>query len=97
MGLRTLVDLDIKGSMWHRMVRGRRQELQWPSGQDSVRVLGTLVRTRNRQDSCGSVQEGQEEIIVRGGKGGWGNQHFATRRVRHPILPFATHPERKEW
>ncbi|MDI9513491.1 MAG: GTPase ObgE [Clostridiaceae bacterium] len=88
MGLRTLVDFRYKRKyVAQNGERGGGKNCSGRSGQDLVvRVpLGTLVKDKETGRILADLsREGQEEIIVRGGKGGWGNQHFATPTRQAP-------------
>jgi GTP-binding protein len=88
MGLRTLVDFRYKRKyVAQNGERGGGKNCSGRSGQDLVvRVpLGTLVKDKETGRILADLsREGQEEIIVKGGKGGWGNQHFATPTRQAP-------------
>ena len=58
-----------------------------------IRVpLGTLVREESSNRILADVSDSEPHIVARGGKGGWGNTHFATPvrqvpRFAKPGLP----------
>jgi len=56
------------------------------SGKDvAIRVPpGTLIKTRDGQLLCDLIAAGQRFIVARGGRGGRGNQHFATSTRQTP-------------
>lgn len=88
MGLRTLADFRYKRK--YRAPNGEKgggRNCSGKNGEDLVvRVpLGTIVRDKLSGEIIADLsREGQEEIIARGGKGGWGNQHFATSTRQVP-------------
>lgn len=46
---------------------------------------GTVVRNAETGEvMCDMVDDGQEVLIAKGGRGGWGNQHFATATRQAP-------------
>lgn len=46
---------------------------------------GTVVRNAETGEViCDMVEDGQEVMIAKGGRGGWGNQHFATATRQAP-------------
>jgi len=46
---------------------------------------GTVVRNAESGEvMCDMVEDGQEVMIAKGGRGGWGNQHFATATRQAP-------------
>lgn len=88
MGLKTLIDFRYRRKyLAPNGEKGSGKNCSGHSGQDLVvRVpLGTLVKDRETGRILADLsREGQEEVIVKGGKGGWGNQHFATPTRQAP-------------
>lgn len=82
MGLRTLVDFRYRRK--YNAPDGDKGGTKNSSGRKGeslvVRLpLGTLIKDKGTGEIIADLsKDGQEEIIVRGGRGGWGNQHFAT-------------------
>ncbi len=56
--------------------------------------VGTVVKTLDGQVIADMFHDGQREIILKGGKGGRGNRHFATSRRQSPA--FAEHGVKTE-
>lgn len=56
--------------------------------------VGTVVKTTDGQIVADMFSDGQREIILKGGRGGRGNKHFATPRRRSPS--FAEHGVKTE-
>lgn len=81
-GLRTLMDFRYKRKyVAQRGENGSKRNRSGKSGTDLViKVpLGTIVKDKETGRIIADIsQERQEVIIARGGKGGAGNQHFAT-------------------
>src|SRR6202158_4230294 len=47
--------------------------------------IGTVVRDLQTQEGLGDlIREGQEVLVARGGKGGWGNTRFKSSTNRSP-------------
>jgi GTPase len=47
--------------------------------------IGTLVRDADTQEALGDLtRDGEELLVARGGKGGWGNQRFKSSTNRSP-------------
>lgn len=73
---------------------GRARQCSGRAAEDLlVRVpLGTLVREKESGRLLADLSDGEPVVIARGGRGGWGNQHFATPtrqipRFSKPGLP----------
>ena len=73
---------------------GRGKQCSGKAAEDLiVRVpLGTLVREKESGRLLADLSDDQPVVIARGGRGGWGNQHFATAtrqipRFAKPGLP----------
>ena len=81
-GLRTLMDFRYKRK--YIAQRGENGSKRNRSGKGGVNLeikvpIGTLVKDKETGKIIADIScEGQEVIIARGGKGGAGNQHFAT-------------------
>ncbi|NLW02011.1 MAG: GTPase ObgE [Clostridiaceae bacterium] len=101
MGLRTLVDFRyMRKYVAPNGEKGGGKKCSGRSGEDLVvRVpLGTLVKDRETGRIIADLsREGQEEIIARGGKGGWGNQHFATSTRQAPNFARSGTPGEERW
>lgn len=60
------------------------------TGKDGADIVieipcGTVVRNAETGELvCDLVDDGQELLVARGGRGGWGNQHFATSTHQTP-------------
>lgn len=82
LGLRTLVDFRYKRK--YIAEAGGKGDQQNCTGRNAKHLVirvprGTVVRDKATGLIIADLsKEGQREIIARGGKGGWGNQHFAT-------------------
>ncbi len=92
-GLRTLVDFRYKRK--YVADQGGKGDQKNMSGRNAndlvVKVpLGTVIRDKETGFVLADMsQEGQSEKVARGGKGGWGNQHFATPTRQ---IPNFAHP-----
>ena len=65
---------------------GRARQCSGRAAEDLlVRVpLGTLVREKESGRLLADLSDGEPVVIARGGRGGWGNQHFATPTRQSP-------------
>jgi GTP-binding protein len=100
-GLNTL--LHLRYNPEHKAERGRHGEGSNRHGRDgedvTVRVpVGTQVFDAETEDLLFDFTEpGQRFLAAKGGKGGWGNQHFATPTRRAPKFHYTGRPgEEKE-
>ena len=80
-------------------IQGMGSQMHGANGEDCiVKVpLGTLVRHEGTGELLADIsEEGQELIVAKGGKGGWGNEHFKSAtnqapRETTPGEPFEEH------
>jgi len=100
-GLNTL--LHLRYNPEHKAERGRHGEGSNRHGRDgediTVKVpVGTQVFDAESEDLLFDFTEpGQRFLVAKGGKGGWGNQHFATPTRRAPKFHYTGRPgEEKE-
>lgn len=100
-GLNTLIDFRYKRKyVAPNGERGSGKNCSGRSGEDLiVRVpLGTVVKDKETGRIIADLSRvGQEEVIVRGGKGGWGNQHFATPTRQAPNFARKGAPGEERW
>ena len=95
-GLNTL--LHLRYNPEHKAERGRHGEGSNRHGRDgedvTVRVpVGTQVFDAETEDLLFDFTEpGQRFLAAKGGKGGWGNQHFATPTRRAPKFHYTGRP-----
>jgi len=95
-GLNTL--LHLRYNPEHKAERGRHGEGSNRHGKDSEDVLirvpvGTQVFDVETEDLIFDFTEsGQRFLAAKGGKGGWGNQHFATPTKRAPRYHYTGRP-----
>jgi GTP-binding protein len=95
-GLNTL--LHLRYNPEHRAERGRHGEGSNRHGKDSPDVVikipvGTQVFDAESEDLLFDFTEsGQRFLAAKGGKGGWGNQHFATPTNRAPKYHYTGRP-----
>ncbi|OPY57787.1 MAG: GTPase ObgE [Pelotomaculum sp. PtaU1.Bin035] len=100
-GLRTLVDFRYKRH--YKSERGRHGEgknRQGVSGDDLIiRVpVGTVVRDAETGELLSDlVEDGQEVVVARGGRGGRGNAHFATPNNKAPRMAEKGEPGEERW
>ncbi len=100
-GLRTLVDFRYKRH--YKAVRGRHGEgknRHGSAGEDLIiRVpVGTLVKDDDTGELiCDLTQNGQEIVVVRGGRGGRGNARFATPYNKAPKMAENGEPGEERW
>ena len=100
-GLNTL--LHLRYNPEHKADRGRHGEGSNRSGKDgesiTVRLpVGTQVYNAETEELLFDFTEpGQRYLVAKGGKGGWGNAHFATSTRRAPKFHYTGRPgEEKE-
>ena len=100
-GLNTL--LHLRYNPEHKAERGRHGEGSNRSGKDGedavVKVpVGTQVIDVEKDELiCDFTEAGQRFLAAKGGKGGWGNAHFATPTRRAPKFHYTGRPgEEKE-
>ncbi len=100
-GLNTL--LHLRYNPEHRAERGRHGEGSNRHGKDSPDVVikvpvGTQVFDAASEDLLYDFTESEQRFLAaKGGKGGWGNQHFATPTNRAPKYHYTGRPgEEKE-
>lgn len=87
--LHTLIDFKYRQHYKaSRGVNGQNKNMHGAAGEDlRLRVpLGTLIRNQDGQIIADIVDDGQEVIIARGGRGGRGNSRFATNRQKAPTV-----------
>lgn len=68
-------------------IQGKGSQMHGANGEDCiVKVpLGTLVRLEETGELLADISEdGQELVVARGGKGGWGNEHFKSSTNQTP-------------
>jgi GTP-binding protein len=86
--LATLLDFKYKKS--YIAERGKHGMGARKTGHDGGDIVigvptGTVVRNAETGEVlCDMVDDGQEVMIAKGGRGGWGNQHFATATRQAP-------------
>ena len=88
--LRTLHDLRYrKQYLAHRGEHGRGKDQSGKSGEDLIISVpvGTIVRDEAEGDVLADLTaDGQAVTVARGGRGGRGNQHFATPTRQAPLI-----------
>jgi GTP-binding protein len=95
-GLNTL--LHLRYNPEHKAGRGRHGEGSNRHGKDGEDILvkvpvGTQVFDHETEDLLFDFTEsGQRFLAAKGGKGGWGNQHFATPTKRAPKYHYTGRP-----
>lgn len=100
-GLNTL--LHLRYNPEHKAERGRHGEGSNRSGKDGADItvkvpVGTQVFNAETGDlEFDFTEHGQRHMVAKGGKGGWGNAHFATPTRRAPKFHYQGRPgEEKE-
>lgn len=95
-GLNTL--LHLRYNPEHKADRGKHGEGSNRHGKDSADVLikvpvGTQIFDAESEELLFDFTEsGQKFLAAKGGKGGWGNQHFATSTNRAPKYHYTGRP-----
>ncbi|NTU67738.1 MAG: GTPase ObgE [Chlorobiaceae bacterium] len=86
--LATLLDFKYKKS--YAAERGSNGQGARKTGKDGGDIVigvpcGTVVRNAQTGEvMCDMIEDGQQVMIAKGGRGGWGNQHFATATRQAP-------------
>ncbi|KKM11187.1 GTPase ObgE [Clostridiales bacterium PH28_bin88] len=100
-GLRTLVDLKYKRHYKaERGEHGQGKNMHGKSSEDlEIRVPpGTLVKDADTGEVLADlVEEGQRQVVARGGRGGRGNARFASAQNRVPTLAEKGEPGEERW
>ncbi|MBX3243596.1 MAG: GTPase ObgE [Acidobacteria bacterium] len=95
-GLNTLLHLRFNPE--HKAERGRHGEGSNRHGKDGVDAVvkvpvGTQVYNAETEELvCDFTEAGQRYLAAKGGKGGWGNAHFATPTKRAPKYHYTGRP-----
>lgn len=79
---------------------GARQKMHGAKGEDIVLKVpcGTIVRDADTQELIADlVEEGQQIMVARGGRGGLGNVHFATSTHQAPRESQNGEPGEERW
>jgi len=79
---------------------GQKSNMTGKSGKDVILEvpLGTIAKNAETGEiECEITEDGQEVILVKGGKGGLGNAHFATPSRQAPGFAQQGEPGKTEW
>ena len=85
--MHTLLDFRMKAKYWAQNGEdGRGGRCSGRNGEDLVIKVpvGTVVRGENGQIVADMFEDGQQRVLLHGGRGGWGNAHFATPTRQAP-------------
>lgn len=85
--MHTLLDFRVKAKYWAENGEdGRGGRCSGKNGADLVIKVpvGTVVRAENGQIVADMYTDGQKRVLLHGGRGGWGNAHFATPTRQAP-------------
>ena len=85
--MHTLLDFRVKAKYWAENGEdGRGGRCSGKNGADLVIKVpvGTVVRAENGQVVADMYTDGQQRVLLHGGRGGWGNAHFATPTRQAP-------------
>ena len=85
--MHTLLDFRVKAKYWAENGEdGRGGRCSGKNGADLVVKVpvGTVVRAENGQVVADMYTDGQKRVLLHGGRGGWGNAHFATPTRQAP-------------
>ena len=85
--MHTLLDFRVKAKYWAENGEdGRGGRCSGKNGADLVVKIpvGTVVRAENGQVVADMYTDGQKRVLLHGGRGGWGNAHFATPTRQAP-------------
>ncbi len=85
--MHTLLDFRVKAKYWAENGEdGRSGRCSGKNGADLVVKVpvGTVVRAENGQVVADMYTDGQKRVLLHGGRGGWGNAHFATPTRQAP-------------
>ena len=85
--MHTLLDFRMKAKYWAQNGEdGRGGRCSGRNGEDMIIKVpvGTVVRGENGQIVADMFEDGQRRVLLHGGRGGWGNAHFATPTRQAP-------------
>lgn len=100
-GMRTLIDFRYKKHYKaENGQHGRPSNMSGRSGKDLIIKVpqGTVIKDENTGEIIADlVKPGQTAIVAKGGKGGKGNQHFATPTRQVPNFAKSGEPGEERW
>lgn len=79
--------------------KGGKNKCSGADGKDAIIEvpLGTIAKDENGETIMEITEDGEEKILMKGGRGGLGNQHFATPTKQAPLYAQPGEPFAEGW